>query len=785
MSKLGNVPHRYARYAEIMFYEDASGLQTFKYGKLGELTENIRTFALPFESRTYTFKMQYEYDSWNRIQRMTYPDGEVVTYGYNLGGLLERVSGRAVRQNVAVVHPDPERSGGQTPTPEPTVAYNYPYIDSIAYNKFEQKDTVWYGNGTRVAYAYDSLQRLLHLRSYEGHDSLMQDIAYTYDAAGNIQGIQNTAAALPNGLGGAYRNTYKYDDLYRLSEANCQGTIVEMSYHANGRIHRKTVKRPITAQLDVREAYMVTSNDYAYNINQPNTLKGVRSYTYHSNSSNQTVEADSWFRWDGCGNMVFHEDVPGNLSRNMVWTEENRLLLVADNSHLSLYLYDAGGERAYKLTGDYHLQNTNGQWFENYTLTTPTLYASPYLVANRQGYTKHYYAGSERIVSKIGGGGLRGTDVLANVSSVNTLWDEVVAQTSLGGRIRPQNPQMNLMQGLYDWQDSVQPENDCYWYHPDHLGSASWVTDADGSAVQHLEYLPWGEDFVDQRLNSFDGVRYTFSAKEKDTETGYSYFGARYYSSDLSIWLSVDPMAAKYPSLSPYVYCANNPVKLVDPNGEKIWIHDEEGGSAANAYYQELDKWANSENINLSLGTDGYLNASFDGEYTDLSDEAQNFLHAVYNPNITVDILATSNDYGDNGYAFFCGTYKKVVYGYSKGEEVAHSYQVVNPNDLRQFDEYHQQPGQTSLHELMESYNAALMSISNCSSDDEGKRKYYKSSHQNAPPQSGTFKVYYTKNGRDLRKKLPSVNINPSKWYIYYSSESGDKIFKKIPITNR
>ena len=58
-----------------------------------------------------------------------------------------------------------------------------------------------------------------------------------------------------------------------------------------------------------------------------------------------------------------------------------------------------------------------------------------------------------------------------------------------------------------------------------------------------------------------------FSAKEKDAETGYSYFGSRYYSSDLSIWLSVDPMSDKYPSLSPYTYCANNPVKLVDPNG--------------------------------------------------------------------------------------------------------------------------------------------------------------------------------------------------------------------------
>ena len=60
---------------------------------------------------------------------------------------------------------------------------------------------------------------------------------------------------------------------------------------------------------------------------------------------------------------------------------------------------------------------------------------------------------------------------------------------------------------------------------------------------------------------------FAFSAKERDVETGLSYFGARYYSSDLSIWLSVDPMSAKYPSLSPYVYCADNPVGLVDPNG--------------------------------------------------------------------------------------------------------------------------------------------------------------------------------------------------------------------------
>ena len=65
----------------------------------------------------------------------------------------------------------------------------------------------------------------------------------------------------------------------------------------------------------------------------------------------------------------------------------------------------------------------------------------------------------------------------------------------------------------------------------------------------------------------------TFTGKEKDAETGYGYFGARYMDHELmTMWLSVDLMADKYPSISPYAYCAWNPVKLVDPNGREIYL---------------------------------------------------------------------------------------------------------------------------------------------------------------------------------------------------------------------
>lgn len=62
--------------------------------------------------------------------------------------------------------------------------------------------------------------------------------------------------------------------------------------------------------------------------------------------------------------------------------------------------------------------------------------------------------------------------------------------------------------------------------------------------------------------------RFSSTGKERDEETGYGYFGARYMDHELmTMWLSVDPMADKYPSISPYAYCAWNPVRLVDPDG--------------------------------------------------------------------------------------------------------------------------------------------------------------------------------------------------------------------------
>ncbi len=81
--------------------------------------------------------------------------------------------------------------------------------------------------------------------------------------------------------------------------------------------------------------------------------------------------------------------------------------------------------------------------------------------------------------------------------------------------------------------------------------------------------MPYGEQLVYQTLTDYD-ERFKFTGKERDDETGYDFFGARYYASSLPLWLSVDPLADKYPHISPYAYCAWNPIKYVDPDGK--WV---------------------------------------------------------------------------------------------------------------------------------------------------------------------------------------------------------------------
>ncbi|MFV0482847.1 MAG: RHS repeat-associated core domain-containing protein [Bacteroidales bacterium] len=127
------------------------------------------------------------------------------------------------------------------------------------------------------------------------------------------------------------------------------------------------------------------------------------------------------------------------------------------------------------------------------------------------------------------------------------------------------SPQLKSIPTTGDAYEKLQ-----YYYHPDHLGSASYITNLDGEVVQHIEYVPFGEVFLEERNNTWN-TPYLFNGKEYDSETGLYYYGARYYNPRISLWYGVDPLAEKYPSMSPYNYCVNNPIMFIDPDGRDGW----------------------------------------------------------------------------------------------------------------------------------------------------------------------------------------------------------------------
>jgi len=121
-------------------------------------------------------------------------------------------------------------------------------------------------------------------------------------------------------------------------------------------------------------------------------------------------------------------------------------------------------------------------------------------------------------------------------------------------------------------------ENMIFYYHLDHLGSSSYITDVNGEVTQHVEYFAFGETFLEEHSNT-DRTPYLFNGKELDEETGLYYYGARYYDAKTSVWQSVDPLAGTMPSWSPYNFVFNNPLRFVDPLGlaPDDWVKRKDG----------------------------------------------------------------------------------------------------------------------------------------------------------------------------------------------------------------
>ncbi|UQB68882.1 SpvB/TcaC N-terminal domain-containing protein [Epilithonimonas zeae] len=610
----------------LWYQTDATGTQRLKYGKLGELTSQRRSVAVP-DAGVFWYGTEWEYDTWNRVKNITYPDGEKVTYHYNTAGNLSAM--------------DSEKDG-----------FYKRYVNQIGYDKFEQRVYLRYGNGTITRYEYENeRRRLLKMNATGGGRAkhTFMDNLYQYDVVSNVLQVHNNAPVAPTGLiGGGTNYAYGYDDLYRLTSAsgNWKGKTESgadlrhrytytMAYDNMHNVMSKVQKHE-TAPGNTGNNWTARYNtsymlNYKYEGDQPHAPSTIIDQpnivpTTTCCDPNDPGVKFMHYAYDKKGNPTGIDKETCTVTEaatTHIWDEENRLQAVDTNPStpeadgITMYTYDAGGERVVKqvYAGSYLIRSPFG------TIEIPyyehTIYPNGLVSMNlsfdrrgntyRRNYTKHYYAGTQRISGALGssvavgdfncnwliipfGSGaapINEKDVtLQKKADAEAHRAAIFEKFGINGADYGQN-------GGYNEQCATDfsgvEEKDVYWYHPDHLGSSSFITGIDGEVTQNMEYFPSGETFVENHLNSYN-VPYKFNAKELDDETGYYYYGARYYNPRISLWLGTDALAGYDPimntehyidgehnggvynsgNLNPYIYTYQNPLRFIDPNGKQV-----------------------------------------------------------------------------------------------------------------------------------------------------------------------------------------------------------------------
>ena len=150
--------------------------------------------------------------------------------------------------------------------------------------------------------------------------------------------------------------------------------------------------------------------------------------------------------------------------------------------------------------------------------------------------------------------------------------------------------------------ENVNYNGNRYFYHSDHLGSSSLITDASGNVTQQLDYLPYGEVFLEKRADVDYHTPYKFNGKELDEETGLYYYGARYMNPRLSIWYGCDSEQELMPNISTYCYTIANPTNSIDPDGNLVLF--------VNGYYNTRDNII-SENVIGQFSGEKYWSPDF------------------------------------------------------------------------------------------------------------------------------------------------------------------------------
>ena len=567
----------------------------YSYDELGQRVVEQSTIQVPQVGQR-TYQTEFKYSSFGRILQASYPDGDVVNYHYTDKGELFSIESTAPGEPKLFV------------------------VQETQYNGFGQIGTLIYGNGTKTTYNYASSD---FVTSGLGHLNKTALFTSTVEGKATLGGATTSLAS----------RDYQYSNLGMVSSLNksIHSTLAagitsldySFSYDDKGRLLGSTLA---TGGMNIYELTMgynavggITSKDSdlpngGHPLVNPN-LEYDLSYSYNPAKPHQLLSVTEVGPNGGITN--FSYDDVGNLSESfgpsgteeLIWNELQQLSGVMNGNGIHHYVYDHNGERIMKSSINRSWVQVNDQNVDDIQYLEPyTLYVNPYYVVtsfhNGDHISKHYYMNTQRVATDISinyqgppppiapGAPMSSDSAQSTGMGISASFEddlnEVLQQFDAGDLSSSLSANGVAMEKYYPnaASESESMNRILYWYHPDYLGSVDLVTDRNGVAYEFFLYTPWGEDMYSYNAgaSSFTSP-YRFNGKEKDPETGYHYYGARYYQSKFSIWMSVDPKAHWSPAKTPYNYSGNNPVNIVDPNG--MWEQDPDGNWVA----QKGDSW--------------------------------------------------------------------------------------------------------------------------------------------------------------------------------------------------
>lgn len=385
-----------------------------------------------------------------------------------------------------------------------------------------------------IHYAYDGLGRLVGRTTNDGKLSTSQSF--------NLQGW-------PTGQKNTFGNELLFSSYLRYYDRKLDSTTPSYT----GNISEWTWQH---ANDD--------ENTYIFNYDKFTRLTDAKQYTAGI-TTDHFVEKG--LTYDPNGNVLtLQRTGSGSLTNDFSYTYAgNRLTTLSDRARDYSYAYDANGNMTYdganNLDIAYNCLNMiqkvekGGTLLANYSyLTDSTKFSA--VKASGEGL---YYLGS-----------------LVYKRQNNKLMLE--SATFSGGRF------VSSSNGI-----------ETHYFVTDHLGSVRVVVNSNGKILECNNYYPFGKRWDNGELSE---NRYRYNGKEIQTFVNLPYtdYGARQYDPDSGIWHSLDPLAEKYRPISPYAYCANNPIKYVDSDGRLIGtlIGTIVGGvkGAYDAYKDGTNVWA-------------------------------------------------------------------------------------------------------------------------------------------------------------------------------------------------